>query len=58
MVIFIKLVQYAKNLNGKSLKNLVEHPENTVLNNFEVCFFFKEYHSFRFFRVNRLNALS
>ena len=25
MVIFIKLVQYAKNLGGKSRKNLVEH---------------------------------
>ena len=25
MVIFIKLVQYAKNLCGKSRKNLVEH---------------------------------
>ena len=26
MVIFIELVQYAKNLGGKSQKNLVEHP--------------------------------
>ena len=26
MVIFIQLVQYAKNLGGKSRKNLVEHP--------------------------------
>ena len=26
MVIFIELVQYAKNLNGKSRKTLVEHP--------------------------------
>ena len=26
MVIFIELGQYAKNLNGKSRKNLVEHP--------------------------------
>ena len=26
MVIFIELVQYAKNLGGKSRKNLVEHP--------------------------------
>ena len=25
MVMFIKLVQYAKNLGGKSRKNLVEH---------------------------------
>ena len=25
MVIFIELVQYAKNLGGKSRKNLVEH---------------------------------
>ena len=25
MVIFIKLVQFAKNLGGKSRKNLVEH---------------------------------
>ena len=26
MVIFIELVQYAKNINGKSRKTLVEHP--------------------------------
>ena len=25
MVIFVELVQYAKNLGGKSRKNLVEH---------------------------------
>ena len=26
MVIFIELVQYARNLGGKSRENLVEHP--------------------------------
>ena len=26
MIIFIELVQYVKNLGGKSWKNLVEHP--------------------------------
>ena len=26
MVIFIELVQYTKNLSGKSWKNLIEHP--------------------------------
>ena len=54
MVNFIELVQYAKNLDGKSLKNVVEHQiikNDKKINNI-IC---------RFIGMgpcNRLNALS
>ena len=35
MVIFIELVQYVKNLGGKSKKNLVEHPIIRMIRKFD-----------------------
>ena len=42
MVIFIELVQYAKNLGGKSRKNLVEHQITKMIRklNSVICRFF------------------
>ena len=42
MVIFIEHVQYAKNLGGKSRKNLVEHQMIKMILNFNsiICRFF------------------
>ena len=54
MVIFIKLVQYAKNFGGKSRKNLVEHQiiKNDKKFNSIICRFFAPH------KCNRLNVLS
>ena len=46
MVIFIELVQYAKNLGGKSKKNMVEHQRINMIRKFNsiICrFFFAPY---------------
>ena len=42
MVIFIELVQYAKNLGGKSAKNMVEHLIMKMIRKFNciICRFF------------------
>ena len=54
MVIFIELVQYARDLGGKPRKNLFEHPIIKMIRKFNsiICRFFAP-HTF-----NRLNALS
>ena len=45
MVIFIELVQYAKNLGGNSRKNLVEHQIIKMIRKFDsiICPFFAPY---------------
>ena len=42
MVIFIELVQYAKNLSGKSRENLIEHQRIEMIRKFNriICRFF------------------